>query len=90
MSKMASDLERVATADQIRKSRWQLTQLAAGLQLSDLRMTNDGTLLLHVDRDPSYRPVIKFVAAATQLLGAVPRVVTDDAPSAGRYYASPL
>ena len=87
---MASDLERVATADQIRKSRSQLTQLAAGLQLSDLRMTNDGTLLLHVDRDPGYRPVIKLVAAATQLLGAVPRVVTDDAPSAGRYHASPL
>jgi hypothetical protein len=87
---MASDLEPVATADQVRKARSQLNQLATDLELSDLRVTSDGTLLLHVDRDPGYRPVIKFVAAAAQLLGAVPRVVTDDAPAAGRYHASPL
>ena len=40
---MASDLEPVATADQVRKARSQLNQLATDLELSDLRVTSDGT-----------------------------------------------
>lgn len=85
VSKIVSDLEPVATADQLRKARRQLTDLAGRQELSDLRVAKDGTLLLHVDRDLGYRPVIKFVTQATRLLGAVPRVVVDSAPGAGRY-----
>lgn len=90
MSKIASDLEPIATADQLRKAHQQLTEMAGRLALSDLRVADDGTVLVHVDRDPGYRPVIRFVNEATRLLGAVPRVVVDSAPGAGRYRTTPL
>ncbi|HLI53812.1 MAG TPA: hypothetical protein VKU88_05770 [Acidimicrobiales bacterium] len=92
MSRIASDLEPIATADQLRTARQQLREMAARLELSNLRVADDGTLLVHVDVDgnPGYRPVIKFVNQATDLLGAVPRVVVDSAPGAGRYRTKPL
>lgn len=90
MSKTAADLEPIATADQIRKARRKLTEMAGRLDLSDLRVADDGTVLVHVERDLGYRPVIAFVNEATRLLGAVPRVVVDSAPGAGRYRATAL
>lgn len=90
VSKIASDLEPLATADQIQKTRQQLKEMAVRLELSDLSVANDGTVVLHVDRDLGYRPVIKFVTEATQLMGAVPRVVVDSAPGAGRYQTTLL
>lgn len=90
MSKIASDLEPIATADQIRKARQQITDLAVRLNLNALRLADDGTLLVHVDHDRGYRPVINFVNEAAQLLGAIPRVVVDSAPGAGRYHTTPL
>lgn len=90
VSKTALDLEPIATADQLRKARRQLTALATSLGLSDLRVADDGTLLVHVDNEDGYRPVINFVNEATRLVQAVPRVVVDSAPGAGRYQTTPL
>ncbi|MHB8296028.1 MAG: hypothetical protein ACYDH5_15705 [Acidimicrobiales bacterium] len=90
VSKIASDLEPIASAEQVRKARQGIKDLAVRLEPSDLRVADDGTLLLHVDRDPGYRPVIKFVNEAAQLLGAVPRVVVDSARGANRYQTTPL
>jgi hypothetical protein len=90
VSKIASDLEPVATADQLRKVSEQLRAVAGRLELSRLRVADDGTLVLHVDGDLGYRPVITFVNEATHLLGAIPRVVVDTAPGAGRYRTQPL
>lgn len=90
MPRIVADLEPIATADQIRKARQQFLDLAVRLDLSDLRVADDGTLLVHVDRQNGYRPVINFVNEAAQLLGAVPRVVVDSAPGAGRYHTTPL
>lgn len=90
MSKTAADLEPVATADQLRKARQPLTNVAARVGLSELRLADDGTLLVHVTSDRGYRPVIDFVNEASKLLGAVPRVVVDSAPGASRYRTTSL
>lgn len=90
MSKIASDLEPMATAAQIRKAASKLKELATRLELSDLRLSEDGTIVLHVDSDLGHRPVIRFLNQATRLMGAEPYVVTDCAPGASRYRTSPL
>lgn len=90
VTKLTADLEPRATAQQIRAAKARLSKLARSLELSDLRLTPQGTLVVHVERDPSYRPVLKFVTEATRILGAEPHVVTDDAPAASRLQASPL
>ena len=90
VSRIASDLEPLAPPDQLRKVSEQLRAVAGRLELSSLLVADDGTLVLHVDGDLCYWPVITFVNEATHLLGAVPRVVVDTAPGAGRYRTQPL
>lgn len=80
----------MASGKQVRKVAPKLRELAARLGLSDLRVAEDGTILLHVDHDRTHRPVIRFLNEATRLIGAEPYLVTDDAPAAGRYHTSPL
>ncbi|MHB8437848.1 MAG: hypothetical protein ACYDD4_01615 [Acidimicrobiales bacterium] len=46
--------------------------------LSDLRLAPDGTVFVHVEREPGYGPVLRFGAEAAKLLKAEPNVVTDD------------
>ncbi len=67
-----------------------MLQLAERHGLAELRLTDEGMLVVHVVDDPTYRPVIRFVRDATHLLGAEPQVVTDDAPAAKGLVASPL
>lgn len=71
-----------ATTDQLLGSQAGLRKLAAREGLSNLRLAPDGTVFVHVDRDPGYGPVLRFVEAATELLGAEPNVVTDETESA--------
>jgi len=84
------DVEPRATAAQIRHARRAISAAARRHGLSALRLTADGTLLVHIDEDVTYRPVLQFVAEATGLLGAEPHVVTDDTVAAGRLDAHPL
>ncbi len=90
MSRVGSDVESRASTAQLRKARRELLELAARHHVSDLRLTDDGTLVLHVDDDNTYRPVLKFVDEVTRFLGAEPHVVTDDAPALGRLHTTPL
>jgi hypothetical protein len=71
-----------ATAAQLAAASSSLRTLADAEGLSDLRLSPDGTLFAHVDNDPTYRSVLRFVAAATQLLGVEPNVVVDHTPAA--------
>ncbi len=71
-----------ASADQVLRSRVLLRELAARQGLSDLRLAPDGTVFVHVDNDPGYGPVLRFVEAATKALGAEPNVVTDETAAA--------
>lgn len=80
----------MATAAQVRKAAAKLRETATRLGLSELRVADDGTIVLHVDNDATHRPVIRFLNDATTLLGAEPYVVTDDAAGAGRYRTHPL
>jgi hypothetical protein len=90
VAKIASDVEPRASGAQLRRARRRLQRLADELGLSNLRLAQDGTLVVHVDDDPSYRPVLKFVTEATLILGAEPHVVTDDAPIADRLTTTAL
>lgn len=74
--------KRATTANQLLAGRDRLRELASAHGLSELRLASDGTLFVHVDRDPGYRPVLRFVEEATKSLGAEPNVVVDDAPAA--------
>jgi hypothetical protein len=71
-----------ASADQLRAARTTLRTLAGRHGLSGLRLAADGTLFVHVDDDPGYRPLLTFVDEATKSLGAEPNVVSDQTPAA--------
>lgn len=71
-----------ATADQLRAAAATLRVLAARHGLSGPRLADDGTLFVHIDQDPGYRPLLAFVDEATKALGAEPNVVTDQTPAA--------
>jgi hypothetical protein len=71
-----------ASADQVIGSQVILRELAAREGLSNLRLAVDGTVFVHIDHDPGYGPVLRFVEAATRVLGAEPNVVTDETPAA--------
>jgi hypothetical protein len=90
VAKIASDVEPRAPANQVRRARDQLRRTADELGLSNLRLAKDGTLVVHVDDDPSYRQVLKFVTEASRILGAELHVVTDDAPIADHLTTTPL
>jgi hypothetical protein len=90
VAKIASDVEPRATAAQVRRARGRLQQVADELGLSNLRLATDGTLVVHVDDDPSYRQVLKFVTETSRILGSEPHFVTDDAPIADRLTTTPL
>jgi hypothetical protein len=90
MSRIDADLGPRATAAQLKSARPQLKQLASRHGLSSLRLADEGTLVVHVEFDPTYRSVLKFIAQATHLLQAEPHVITDDSPIAGRLQTTPL
>jgi glucose/arabinose dehydrogenase len=68
-----------ASADQLRAAATTLRTLADRHGLSRLCLTADGTLFVHVDSESGYRPILAFVDVATQVLGAEPNVVSDQA-----------
>lgn len=79
------DLVPRASAGQIRGARVKLLELARHHGLSDVRLASGAapaTLVVHVDEDPTYKPVLRFLADATDVLGAEPHTVTDDTPAA--------
>lgn len=71
-----------ASVDQLRAAATTLHALAARHGLSGLRLSDDGTLFVHIDSEPGYRPLLAFVDEATKTLGAEPNVVTDQTPAA--------
>lgn len=71
-----------AGVEQVLGSQAALRELAAREGLSDLRLAPDGTVFVHVDHDPGYGPVLRFVEAATEVLGAEPNVVADETAAA--------
>lgn len=71
-----------ASADQLRAAATTLRTLAARHGLSGLRLAEDGTLFVHIDSEPGYRPLLTFLDEATKALGAEPNVVTDQTPAA--------
>lgn len=83
LADMAVTTERArASVDQLRAAAATLRALAVRHGLSGLRLADDGTLFVHIDSEPGYRPVLDFVDAATRVLGAEPNVITDQTAAA--------
>ncbi|MGI8427500.1 MAG: hypothetical protein ACR2FO_09040 [Actinomycetota bacterium] len=83
MQRTATDLEPEASAEQVRKARQAVLAAAKSHALSDVSLANDGTLVVHVDEDPTYREVLGFITDVKKVIGAAPRVITDDSPASG-------
>jgi hypothetical protein len=73
--------DRKATVDEVRPRAAAIRQFAADLGLSQVRLRNDGTIVVH-SPEPGYRSVARLSAAATELVGAYVHVITDDVPGA--------
>ena len=83
MARIEMDLAPVphASVDQLRGTRTKLLDLARRNGLSDVRLVANATpptLVVHVDDEPTNKPVLRFVADATAVLGSEPHVITDD------------
>lgn len=82
MSTTATDVGPRATAAQIKGAREAVLAAASKHGIDDIRVAEDGTVVVHAN-DPTYRPVLRFIADASSAVGAEVHVITDDAP-AGR------
>lgn len=82
MGPMADDAaDRQASAAEVRAHAPALRVLAQRVGVTDLRLRDDGTVVVH-SADPTYRQVIAFANVAEAEVGAHVQVITDDVPGA--------
>jgi hypothetical protein len=74
-------VDRKATSEEVKSHAAALRQLTAGFGLSDPRLRDDGTVIVHSD-ETGYRAVNRLSAAASELVGIYVHVITDDVPGA--------
>ncbi len=73
--------DRRASAEQVRASAQDIKRAAAEVGVSDVRLHDDGTLVVHSE-DPGLREVLALVKRARQLVGVYVHVITDEVPAA--------
>lgn len=79
--------DRKATAAEVRAHADALRVHAATAGVTDLRLFNDGTVVVHSE-GPGYREAFNFSFLASESVGCYVHVITDDAPGANG--AAPL
>jgi hypothetical protein len=77
----AALVDHKATVDEVVAHAAAIRRLATELSLRDLRIRNDGTLVVHSE-ETGYRSVTRLSSAASELLGTYVHVITDDVPGA--------
>lgn len=70
-----------ATAEQVRAHAEALRAAAQDAGLSDVRLRDDGSLVVHAP-GPGYRQVLDLVRRARGITGTYVHVITDDVPAA--------
>jgi len=73
--------DRKATLAEIRPHAAAMRRLVLEFGLGRPRLRADGTVIVHSD-EPGYRSVMRFSAAASDVVGAYVHVITDDVPGA--------
>lgn len=73
--------DRKATASEIRAHADALRTHAEKAGVTDLRLFEDGTMVVHSE-GPGYREVFDFSFLASESVGYYVHVITDDAPGA--------
>jgi hypothetical protein len=74
-------VDRKATSSEVLEHAVALRNLADDLNLGDLRLRGDGTVIVHSD-EAGYRAVIRLSSSASALVGTYVHVITDDVPAA--------
>lgn len=73
--------DRRASADEVRAHADALKNAAHEAGLTDVRILDDGTLVVHSD-DEGLRQVIDLVGRARRIVDSYVHVITDDVPAA--------
>jgi hypothetical protein len=73
--------DRRASADEVRANADALKRVARDVGVTDVRILDDGTLVVHSD-DDGLREVIALVGRARAIVGSYVHVITDDVPAA--------
>lgn len=77
----STTIEAKATAAEVGAHGRALRETAIHLGLSDVRLRDDGTVVVH-SSEPGYRAVTRLSAAASEVVGRYVHVITDDVPGA--------
>lgn len=78
----ATRADRNASAAEVRAQAAQVHRLAEQVGVSDPRVRDDGTVVVHSD-SPGYREVLQLSRSLSVLVGCYVHVITDDALAAG-------
>lgn|GEM_PF-6217326 len=70
-----------ATAEQVREHAAALRDAARAADVSDVRLLDDGTLVVHTSQR-SYRPIMAFARRARHVVGCHVNVISDTVPDA--------
>ncbi|QBI18326.1 hypothetical protein ER308_01225 [Egibacter rhizosphaerae] len=70
-----------ATAEQVRAHADQLRAAAQAAGLSNVRIRDDGTLVVH-SPDPGYRQIFDLADRAEDIVGCYVHVIGDNVPAA--------
>lgn len=73
--------DRKASADDVRAHVEELRQLAAEVGVTDVRLRDNGSVVVHSD-EPGYRQVIELTKRLSPIVGCYVHVITDDVPGA--------
>lgn len=73
--------DRPATAEQVRAHAVALQDAARAADVSDVRLLEDGTLVVHTSQG-SYRPIMAFARRARDVVGCYVNVISDTVPDA--------
>jgi hypothetical protein len=79
--------DRKASAAEVRVHAPMLRRLAAEVGVTDLRVRDNGSVVVHSDQ-PGYHQTMELSRRASALVGARVQVITDDVPAAAD--ATPL
>lgn len=70
-----------ASADQVRRHADAIRAAAHDLGLSDVRMLDTGTVVIHSE-DEGYHDVIELGLVLDEIVGTYVHIITDDVPAA--------
>lgn len=73
--------DRKASAAEVRAHAGRLRQLAGEVGVSNVRLRDDGTVVVHAD-GPGYRQVVDLSRRISDVVGCYVHVITDDVPAA--------